>query len=219
KSRISPILGHISRRLTRVHVTSSRDFKNLRREDLLDDYLEIALSRGSSLIATALRTRSISMREIFIHGALRSPLTLSELKDRVLTDTLDSGDVKDVQLLGDLGRVVLLQNLLEDDRIFGESLLLLAHKLAAPSELSIETRRVLIQHCVLHRDNQTVERLLDDSPDVDREFFGYLRAEILNPFRAPDRGTLNDWLQNFNKPFLHHDLAPVFFASRNVQPF
>jgi len=202
-----------------VHVTSSRDFKNLRREDLLDDYLEIALSRGSSLIATALRTRSISMREIFIHGALRSPLTLSELKDRVLTDTLDSGDVKDVQLLGDLGRVVLLQNLLEDDRIFGESLLLLAHKLAAPSELSIETRRVLIQHCVLHRDNQTVERLLDDSPDVDREFFGYLRAEILNPFRAPDRGTLNDWLQNFNKPFLHHDLAPVFFASRNVQPF
>lgn len=202
-----------------MNAASSRDFRNLRREDLLDDYLKIALSRKGSLVATALRTKSISMRKIFIHGALRVPLTDSELRSQILTDTFDPSKVKNVQLLGDLGRVVLLQNVREGDREYGEALLLLAHKLAAPRQLSIVTRRVLIQHCVLHRDQQTVETLLDESPDVDEEFFGYLRAEIRNPFRGSESEAYEEWLQNFNRPFLHHGLAPVFFASENTQPF
>ena len=89
-----------------MNAASSRDFRNLRREDLLDDYLKIALSRKGSLVATALRTKSISMRKIFIHGALRVPLTDSELRSQILTDTFDPSKVKNVQLLGDLGRGV-----------------------------------------------------------------------------------------------------------------
>lgn len=197
----------------------SRDVRDLRREDLLDDYLHIARSRGDALVSTALRNRSVAMRDILVHGALGSRHSSEELKGLILAGAFDASDVTDVDLLSDLGRLVLLQNLVENDAAYGEALLALAHDLAEPRKLSVEARRILIQHHVLQKNRKAVHSLLDQSPDLDEEFFGYLRAELLNPFVVADGEAYDAWLHNFNQFFSAYGLAPVAVDTTNGVPF
>lgn len=202
-----------------MSVVPSRDVRKLRRVDLLDDYLRIAKSRGDALVATALRNKSVTMRDILVHGALKSRQTSAELKEMLLAGDFDPAEIAQLDLLGDLGRLVLLQDLLHDDASYGEALLKLAHELAEPGALSVDTRSVFIQHNVLNGNRETAERLLDQSPDIDREFFGYLRAESLNPFIASDGGSYDEWLDNFNHFFTAHDLAPISVNPASAVPF
>src|SRR5699024_6935458 len=125
---------------TQVEPSSSdfRDISQLQRSDLLDDYLRIAKGRGDALVATALRTRSVSMRDILVHGALQTPMTSEDLKKCVLSDAIDHLQIKDAHLLGDLGRLVILQNILEHDDVYGEKLLSYAHKIHPGEQLSRE---------------------------------------------------------------------------------
>jgi len=196
-----------------------RDISRLRRNDLLDDYLRIAKRRGDALVATALRTRSVSMRDILVHGALRTSMTSEDLTSLVLADKLDTSQIKDAHLLGNLGRLVVLQNLLDHDDVYGEKLLSYAHQMHPGEHLSVETRRVFIQHHVALRNSGVAEALLDQSPDIDREFFGYLRAELYNPFVVADSEKPDKWLKSFNALFEDQDLAPVTFKETNASPF
>src|SRR5699024_10193380 len=98
--------------------TSSRDTIDICRADLLDNYFDRASL--STLSSTALRTRAVSMRDIFIRGALHLDISSSELSDLIVNGSgLQRTDVKDTLVLAELGRVVLLQNLLDDDIFFG----------------------------------------------------------------------------------------------------
>lgn len=199
---------------------ATRDIRHLRREDLLDDYLKIAKSRKGALVATALRTRSTSMRDILAHGAVQPPLTSEQLKRRILEDGLKASEIRDPDLLSDLGRLVLLQDLLEEDRFFGEKLLQVASECKiAEGGISIDSRRVLIQHFVRQGDRAMVEKLLGESPDIAEESFEYLRAEVLNPFIAYGRGNYEEWLDNFNRFFVENGIAPVSLGQQGRQPF
>ena len=202
-----------------MNVAQVRDATKLRREHLLDDYLRIAKSRGDALVATALRTKSVTMRDIFTHGAITPQRTSEELKEAVLSGRLDPSDVVEPNMLGELGRLVLLQNILKDDLLYGETLLTIAHKMKKPGTLSAEARRTLIQHQVLKNNNDAAQDLLDQSPDIDHEFFGYLRAELLNPFVNPRGGSYDAWLQNFNEFFTSYDLAPIAIDRDSAVPF
>lgn len=199
--------------------SSTRRIDELRREDLLDDYGRIAKQRGDAIVSTALRTKSVSMRDILVHLAIRQSLTSEELKQRVLNGTFLETEVVNVRALGDLGRLVLLQNLLERDSEYGEKLLTIAHSLAIGDELSTDTRRVLIQHHVLSGDYEAATGLLDGSPDIDQDEYGYLRSELINPFTSGDHAEYGEWLTNFNRFFEEHGYAPVFLEGNNSQPF
>lgn len=199
---------------------TTRDTSNLRREDLLDDYLKIAKRRDGALVATALRTKSVSMRDILVHGAVYPRLTSEQLKRQLLYEGLETSEIKDPDLLGDLGRLVLLQDQLEDDSAFGEMLLRLAYEHKGPGDcLSSDSRRTLIQHYVGRGDKATVEKLLDESPDIDAESYGYLRAEVLNPFIASDGGNYEDWLSNFNRFFIENGFEAIALDRRSQLPF
>ena len=200
-------------------LSHSRDIGHLRRDDLLNDYLRIAKGRSDALVATALRTRSVSMRDILVYGALRTSMTSEDLKKRLLSDTADETQIKNAHLLGDLGRLVILQNQLAHDDLYGEKLLSQAHRIQPGDQLSIETRRVFIQHHVVSGNSAMAGTLLDQSPDVDNEFFGYLRAELDNPFVAGERGKYDRWLENFNSLFEHHDITRVSFKDTGASPF
>lgn len=201
-------------------VFATRDIANLRREDLLDDYLKIAKRRKGALVATALRTKSTSMRDILVHGAVGRQLTSEQLKRRLLLEGLDPAKVLDPDLLEDLGRLVILQDILKDDTLFGEKLLYLAAECKkSEGGLAIESRRVLIQHLVGRGDSVSVEKLLDESPDIDQELHGYLRGEVLNPFISLDGGNYAEWLANFNRFFIENGIAPVRLNRRGSQPF
>src|SRR5699024_710491 len=85
--------------------------------------------------------------------------------------------------------------------------------------LSKDSRRVWIQHQVLSGNKKITEELLDNSPDIDEELYGYLRAELLNPYLAPHVGNYDEWLQNFNQFFTDKGLAPVGFHGSGAAPF
>jgi hypothetical protein len=201
-----------------VDRVSARDFRQLRRADLLDDYLQIARSRGKALVATALRNKSVDMRDIFVHGAIRAAYTSAELKEELLAGRLDRSEILDVPLFGELGRLILLQNLLEDDLQYGEAVLSLAHELADVGELSDDVRRVLIQYHILYGNKGTAEKLLDHSPDIDGEFHGYLRAEIHNPFVTSETDS-EEWLDSFNALFNEHNMSPITVNTNLPTPF
>lgn len=199
--------------------SSSRDSTDLRRDQLLDDYLAIARKRGDALVATALRTKSVDMRDILVHGSIHQAMTSERLKAQVLSETFCEDNVVDVGILGDLGRLVLLQNLKEDDLTYGERLLTYAHSLSAQGELSLDNRRVLIQHHISLGNRNEAAKLLDDSPDIDKELWSYLRAELNNPFVLGNAQSYDEWLSNFNELFVAHDLAAVSLADSDRSPF
>lgn len=198
---------------------SNRDIKNLRRKDLLDDYFERAKKRKGSLVATALRTRSVSFREILVHGALYLDITSEQLKSSLLQGQDMRGDIADVNAIAELGRLVRLQNMFEHDIEFGEKLLSLAHELEPISKLSRTNRRVFIQHHIAAGNHEIASRLLDHSSDIDREYSGYLRTEMINPFVFDNSTEANRWMADFNRPFEEYCLNPIALDDSPGKPF
>src|SRR5699024_7700345 len=207
------------RSFVQVAPASNRDIKNLRRKDLLDDYFERAKKRKGSLVATALRTRSVSFREILVHGALYLDITSEQLKSSLLQGQDMRGDIADVNAIAELGRLVRLQNMFEHDIEFGEKLLSLAHELEPISKLSRTNRRVFIQHHIAAGNHEIASRLLDHSSDIDREYSGYLRTEMINPFVFDNSTEANRWMADFNRPFEEYCLNPIALDDSPGKPF
>src|SRR5699024_7440934 len=159
------------------------------------------------------------MRDILVHAILGQPLKYDLFMERVFSGQIEETQIRDVGALGDLGRLVVLQNLRDDDLAYAERLLSLAHDFARDEQLSKDSRRVWIQHQVLSGNKKIAEELLDNSPDIDEELYGYLRAELLNPYLAPHVGNYDEWLQNFNQFFTDKGLAPVGFHGSGAAPF
>lgn len=201
---------------------SLRDNNDIRRQNLLEDYFDRWKAHREALCATALRTRSTSMRDILATGALGTGVTSEELKCQLFTrGGIADGDINDVGVLADLGRVVLLQNLFEDDELFGETLLSLCAELDPKGEqMSMRNRRVLIQHQIVNGRVNDATRLLDEFRDVDKQSFGYLRAELQNPFTVGIYRDKTEWLASFNQAFIHYGLAPIQLSDdESLRPF
>lgn len=190
-------------------ISGERDATNLQREALLDDYYAISKRRKGALVATALRTRSVSMRDILVHGGIHGKSSSEELKSLLLSGHDIGTDIGDIEALEDLGRLVLLQGLLPGDQVFGEKLLHIADTALPGHQLSLMNKRLLIQHYILSREQDKAKELLSQAPKLDAEHFGYLRAELDNPFTIGMRESYDSWLKAFNKTFSRYDLAPI----------
>lgn len=198
--------------------TSRRDITELRREDLLDDYWKISQRRKGALVATALRTRSITMRDILVHGGMRFTSSSEVLKNKVLAGHPISQDIVDISSIADLGRLVLLQNILQDDLVFGEKLLLAS--IAKDSKrVSRKNLLALIQHVVTSGNRDLARDLLQVSPKIDADYFGYLHAELHNPFTLGSGDTTGAWLSEFNRMFTSNDVAPIYLKESGASPF
>lgn len=189
--------------------TAERDYKDLSREAMLDDYLNRSKKRKGALVATALRTRSTSMRDILVHGSVDCTSQSEELKRYILSGQLADHNVTDSVMLGEFGRVVLLQNLLDDDLEYGEALLVKAHALTAPSRMPKYLRTVLVQHYIATGQIAKAQSYLEAWSDVAEEEHKYLVTELLNPFALGDAETYSKWLSGFNLVFTANGLLPV----------
>src|SRR5699024_11370535 len=96
-------------------VDFERNFASLKREDMLDDYLDRSDKKDGALVATALRTRSTSIRDILVRGSVDVTSCSDELKRLVLSNQLSDSEVLDSIRLGELGRLVMLQNLRSEE--------------------------------------------------------------------------------------------------------
>lgn len=189
-------------------------------QKLLTDFFDEAKRDLNALIATAIRTRSMFLRMVVERGAVKPSLSSARLKEKIFSGELYESDVADSYLLGELGRLILVQGLLPDDGEYGEQMLRRAHGLGDPDALSSRARRVLIQRYIANGNFLRAENLLDASPDVDSQFFGYLRAEMWNPFTSGSSSRFDDWLASFNRAFYHHKVAPVSLHSQSkLRPF
>lgn len=201
-------------------VKSNRNTAGLRREDLIKDYLDISRSRKGALVATALRTRSISMRDILVYDALHQNISSQELEALLRTGEDIRDLVASTGALAELGRLVLLQNILEGDAFYGGALLKMARDLMGTYAMTDANLRTLVQYHLLYGNGAEAEKLLDEAPEIDEEYFGYLRAELKNPFTLGDASNRSEWLDSFNQTFHHHGIAPVDLSSDDsVAPF
>ncbi len=188
---------------------SQRDMTQLRREDLLDDYWKISKRRKGALVATALRTRSMSMRDILVHGAVKNASSSAELKQLVFSGSLTSEDIKSIEGFADLGRLILLQDIHEDDKIFGEKVLKFALACSSGQKLSRKNSLALIQHLISSGNAHEAQEVLELHRGIDSDYFNYLEAELNNPFTLGNEDTSERWLKQFNRMFVDNDLAPI----------
>lgn len=163
----------------------------------------------------------MGLRDVLLSGALHPSVSSAAFKKRLVTSgEITENDVADPYVLAELGRVVLLQNLLPEDISCGVRLLSKALELAGGSGLSRRAKRTLIQYHVVNGNARHAEHLLDMNPDLDEAFFGYLRGELRNPFKLKSTARLEDWLAAFNRPFISHGLQPVQLVdSTRLRPF
>lgn len=196
-----------------------RDISALSRDDLMEDYSERALRGNDSVVRYALRNRSVSMRNILVRMATDLMVSSEELKEFVLSNRPLDNHVMDADALGNLGRLAILQNTLDDDTSYGVKLLDIAQKITSSGQLSLKNKLILVQHHILSGNNAEASALLEQYPELKEVSFGYLAAELDNPFTQGSAGNKQRWLDAFNKVFRDSGLAPVGLAESREAPF
>lgn len=203
-----------------VSLAPERDAQKLRRSDLLDDYLFRSNNRNGALVATALRTRSVSMRDILVHQAILPAMDSSELRERLLAKTVTQAEISDYFALAELGRLVILQNIFPDDLEYGEVLIQTALESDIRSKLPKYIPRVLVQHYICSGQRKAAAMTLDEFASFSDEDHGYMRAELANPFSLGSRGTYIEWLRSFNRAFKENGLSQICLDDRtHLAPF
>lgn len=211
------LVEEIKESVNRVNAKSERDVAELRREDLLHDYLKIANGRPGALTATALRTRSVEMRDLLVYAALQQDVSSERLQSMLWSDRAIHELVYDAAALAELGRLVLLQNILDTDSAYGEKLLTTALDILGLPAMGQEDLRILVQHYIITGQRQEALDILDGVSGLDSEFFGYLRAELSNPFDKASICADVNWLESFNQVFEGYGLAPISFSDTENQ--
>lgn len=187
--------------------------------DLLRDYVDISSRRSGAAAALALRSESVSYRDIMAYQATGGKLTYGELRSNIEAKIDLKPNVEDAHILAELGRVALLQNMLPEDSIAGETLLTTAIELLPSGYKSRVFRRLLVQHDLLTGNYRRAEHLLEIYPDVDRDSYHHLKTDLMNPFLNTNNGNSEEWLAAFNAPFHKHDLFPVRLSYEDSLPF
>lgn len=196
-----------------------RSLEDLTYTNLIEDYSQISERRKFAAEATALRTQSSDYREVLVSQATSGTLSYNEFWELVIDEdeTLPL-KITDPVHVGSIGRLALLQQFEVRDREFGLACLQLAAGLLPIDIKSVRFRKLLVEDAVLSGNYDTAKRRLDGDPDLQREYYGYLYAEMQNPHFRPlepqddpgvSDGDEDEWLTNFNRPYKSHRLSPI----------
>lgn len=196
-----------------------RSLENLTYTNLIEDYSQISERRKLAAEATALRTQSSEYRKILVYQATSGALSYDKFRELVLerNETLTS-KIADPIHVGSIGRLALLQQFEARDREFGLACLQLASGLSPVDAKSVRFRKLLVEDAVLSGNYDAAKRRLDADPDLQREYYGYLYAEMQNPHFRPvepqddqvvSSGDEDEWLTNFNRPYKSYKLSPI----------
>lgn len=197
----------------------ARDRTALTRKQLLADYSAISKKRRGAAEATAIRLQSRQYLDILAAEATHADYDWVELR-RILSDASDLKQSNfEPMVMAEIGRVMLLQQLEADDDVLGMAALEYGIDTLPANLRTRRFRKLCIEQLILGGDTEAAEGRLDEWPDVDREFHGYLRAEISNPFHAQENGDLEAWLENFNRPFRLAGLDQLEIEDGEGSPF
>ena len=170
----------------------------------------VAHERPLALETTALAHRSLAMRDVIALLATDGRLLFDELRVAPL-DGLDRA------WLAALGRVVGLQNARETDD--ADAIRLLQVSAAHVPGRRLEYLRTLAEVCWRAGDPAQSAQILRRFPEVGERDFGYLLADLSNPF-GPLAADPASWPELFGRPFTAFGLsAPVLTADVDAVPF
>ncbi|WP_345476100.1 glycosyltransferase [Nesterenkonia rhizosphaerae] len=173
---------------------------------MLSDYVDKAATRGVALEATALRTESTAMRAILAHAASDGRLECDELVKNVLAGSTQG---LDPEWTAKLARVCALQQSHDTDLEFA----LRAFKVMnAALPKTVDYRRFHKLHVeLLTQESQyeDAERLIEQNPDLQALYYGYLKTDLKNPFLRQDPSLHTAWLEAFNAPLRNKCLAEI----------
>lgn len=185
------------------------------RQALLDDYAEKARYRGLALEATAIRTESLEMREILAHLASSGRLSFDEVRAEVFAGR---ADVLDPAWLASLARVAALQRFHAKDEEF--AIRAFAHaNVRMERPRSRRFRKLEFELLLEAGEFDRAERCLAASDDLNKLYYRYLGADLINPFTGAPNGDYQRWLRMFNAPFRAYGLEEVALDGSDHLPF
>lgn len=196
-----------------------RDTANLRQEELFSDYSKISFRRRLGAEATALRNGWVAFREILAHQATGGFYDYTLLKTRVLSGSLKESELVSPESLGSLGVISVVSRGRMVDVDFGLAALRKAIEHLPKNRKSYRLRKLIVEYYLACEDRTRALEMLDLYPDIDRQFYRYLRLDANNPFIASDSEDFSAWLEAFNEPFISNGLAPVTVQVGTQSPF
>lgn len=187
-------------------------------DNLLRDYAAISSRRSGALEASALRHRASSYRDILAYQATGNTLDYMALKSQLESNDLKRSDITSIFRFAELGRLILLQDLHEDDTRVGQVILhLVVEWLSAGKSKAF--RKLLIQSYILTGAHFKAEELIEAVPEIDEGSHQHLQTDLINPFVSSNEMLMNKWLSKFNRPFARFNLLPISLAATGGVPF
>ncbi|GAA1161911.1 glycosyltransferase family 2 protein [Nesterenkonia sandarakina] len=184
--------------------------------DLLEEYVADARRLGIVAESAALQARSPDMREIFAYAASGGSYTWQEVHRRVLDSDFRG---LDPLWLAKLARVSGLQDLYEDDSEFALAALRHANRSLWRSQPYRRFHVLEIQLLMERREFEEAEQRLHENLDLRRATQGYIKCDLQNPFLRADPNLYENWVEEFNRPFLRGGWLQVSVAEGSSQPF
>src|SRR5690625_1362563 len=185
---------------------------------LLGDYAAISRRRPGAAVATALRHQAPLYRDILAFDVTQHQYTCNELKAAIQAGDNLRSSIASFARFGDLGRLVLLQNIYEDDAEIGQRILRLAVDWLSVGKAR-PYRLLLVQFHILNGNARAAEKLLGEDPELDASSHYYLHTDVKNPFVSSESSDFTSWLRGFNAPFQRFNLLPITLREGPASPF
>ncbi len=195
-------------------------------DQLLDDYLAIARHRGpAALERTALRTKSHAARQLLARAATVGAATYADVVGTIRAH-LRHGE-RNQPALGELdpewtirlARVIAFQNLEPDDRQVATAILETVHRRFGLQPFTAVFQRTYAELLYDTGAHQRLRKVLPRLSQLSEHTVSHLKADLLNPFAAPDRRRERRWAQTFNEVFTRAGLEPVTLRPEGTTPF
>ncbi|MEE6283152.1 glycosyltransferase family 2 protein [Georgenia sp. MJ170] len=198
--------------------TPRQPLRESQRHHLLTDYAAIARARGPRATAmTAIRQRSVQMRDILSYNATGNELTWNQLRQVVATS-------RDLDLhpvwCANLAYVVGLQGVEPDDT--AEAVAVYDRCLAdlPAGAQRLEHRKTYVELLLAQGLTDRAREALDAFADVRGLEHDYLWMDTLNPFATGSGDHADEWLELFQERFRQHGLeAPSLSAEPTATPY
>ncbi|PYF99406.1 Glycosyl transferase family 2 [Georgenia satyanarayanai] len=191
--------------MTTLPTTQPRE---TRRHDLLVDYAAVARARGPRATAmTALRQRSVQMRDILSYVATGDQLVWPALRD-----SLRGGErpALDPVWAANLAYVVGLQNVEAQDTPDAIALYDEVLRELPDNPQRLEQRRTYVELLLRHGDAPRARGALETMPELRELEDDYLWIDTLNPAVCGTTDRAADWLELVQQRFTRHGLeAPT----------
>ncbi|WP_170228490.1 glycosyltransferase family 2 protein [Nesterenkonia populi] len=190
------------------------------RSRLFQVYLKMDGASGIALERTALRAESLHMRDLLAHAATHGTLNFTELKGRVLAETV-SGYSLEPRALGRLAYVSALHEAEDKDLEFAVAALELALPRMGRQKGTQRFSKLLADIYAENRELGKFDALVEAHPSIKSHYYSYLTVDSRSPFllNSSEAHAYENWLDGFNRQFIRNDLIPVYLTEGEAAPF